>query len=33
MADVKEDHITITLIFKNHFTTAKRIKKCSSISI
>jgi len=32
-ADVKEEHITITYILKNHFTTAKRIKKCISISI
>jgi len=32
-ADVKEKHITKTEILKNHFITAKHLKKCSSISI
>jgi len=31
--DVQEEHIAITEILKNHFTTAKRFKKCRSISI
>jgi len=32
-ADVKEEHIIITYILKNHCTTAKHIKICGSIFI